>query len=80
MGVCAKCEGDGWYIGIEMEIHAEAGCCGDLTRHGECCGEPIPVPIEVPVQVQIQCDCGSTGPFEPYPSPTTGATTTEGSE
>ena len=70
MSVCATCGGDGWVVEVETEIHAEAGCCGNYTRHGECCGDPIAVPVEVPVQVQVTCDaCNGSG--RPAPAPTT---------
>lgn len=42
---CPECEGSGYHI--------VAGCCGNFTKTGECCG------VAVPDQMQCQRCSGS---------------------
>jgi hypothetical protein len=49
-GRCPRCGGQGWVEGVEPV------CCGNITRSGSCCGNPVAG------QCQEQCgECDGTG-------------------
>lgn len=53
--ICQRCHGTG-EVARTIERWVPV-CCGRLTYHGECCGDPIP-DIQYDVQPDY-CDCWS---------------------
>ena len=60
IAACTTCEGDGWIVGIGVEV--ETRCCGGSDWECGASGCTGPRQEQVQVQIQEPCpDCDGTG-------------------